>query len=31
MQQTVANPTAIEWEKSLWRKYDVDPDARLEE
>ena len=31
MQQSIANPAAIEWEKNLWRKYDVDPDARPEQ
>lgn len=27
MQQTLAMPAVVEWEKALWRKYGVDPDA----
>ena len=27
MSGDIVNPTVIEWERSVWRKYGVDPDA----
>ena len=27
MQQQLSGPASVEWEKSLWRKYGVDPDG----
>jgi hypothetical protein len=26
MSNDIVNPTVIEWERTLWRKYGVDPD-----
>ena len=31
VQNDVAGPTALEWEKNVWRKYGIDPDARRDE
>lgn len=30
IQSDVAGPTALEWEKTTWRKYGIDPDERQE-
>ncbi len=31
VQNDVAGPTALEWEKNVWRKYGIDPDERRED
>ena len=31
VQNDVAGPTALEWEKTVWRKYGIDPDERRED
>ena len=31
IQNDIAGPTALEWEKATWLKYGIDPDARREE
>jgi hypothetical protein len=31
IQNDVAGPTALEWEKATWRKYGIDPDERQDE
>ncbi len=31
VQNDIAGPTALEWEKSVWRKYGIDPDERRED
>ena len=31
IQNDIAGPTALEWEKATWRKYGIDPDERRDE
>jgi len=31
IQNDVAGPTALEWEKNVWRKYGIDPDERRDD
>ena len=31
IQEDIASPTALEWEKATWRKYGIDPDERRDD